>query len=482
MKYSFETQLQTNGVECVHESVTHDIMDCKSPELMVHVSVLCDESKQPVQILFAGDCILSIDRIRSQLENENLVIDQRFHSMPNFPKGEYSRRIPFHQDQGCITYIDNSLLLSKKVHVATISNTVGEWISPTDLLSSFKNAKTCDVTSKGKRLGFILSDSIQSNNESSPQMVELQKRAAELSWNFKPVLFDSTKKEIFAIINYDNSSIEEIVDLIDTDYTLYSAFCNFYFNNDKSVSSLSNSTENMINHVGFDETIKYLKGISVSSNVVDAEDVNHGFGTEGYRSQAMLSIVMKELVINIKDKYPEANEQMAENLGRVSKYGKISFFSLSGVKKIKEYTEDLRLNPHRFSLEIQELRTGYTESEVSELLLRVNKFPDEVQDILNNFSSPFYEGRGAFYARIMYISLCYLVEYGHIGKISFSPFHKMHRYLASEMGILDEVISSVNSIKNHEDFLNRMSQRFETIHKTKIEFDNVDSDYYIFKS
>jgi HD-like signal output (HDOD) protein len=482
LKFSFENQLQTKGIKCARDLVTHDILDSKCPELMVHVAVLCDESKQPIQILFPGNCILSIDRIRSQLGNENLVIDDRFHSMPDFPKGTYLRRSPFHEDQGCKTFMDSSLLINKVVHVATISNTVGEWISPAVLLSSFKNAKTCNVTSKGKRSGFILSNSIKGVSKSSPQMVNLQKTAEDLNWNFKPILFDSTKKEILAIINYDNCDIDEIADLINTDYTLYSAFCNFYFNSNKSMRSFSYSTKNMINHLGLDDTMKYLKGISVSDNVVDAEDVNHGFGTEGYKSQAMLSMVMKDLVARIKDKYPEANEQMAENLGRASRYGKVSFSAISGSKNIKEYTEDLRLNPHRFSVEIQELRTGYTEIEVSELMLKVNNFPDEVQDILNNFSSPFYEGRGAFYARIMYISLCYLVEKGHIGKISFSPFHKMHRYLASEMGILDEVIESVNLIKKHEDFLNRMSQRFQEIDKTKIEVDNVDSDYYRFQS
>lgn len=485
MKYLFESLLNSKGISSQNDIVTPDMMESKSPEKMVHVIIFTDESKRPYQVLFSGDRILNLKKIKAQAGNDNLKIDKRFYPIPNFPVGNYRRISPLLETQGCHTYIDESLMFKQYVHVATTSSTMGVWISPKSLREAFPKSKICSVSDEGTKEGFLFEQSDENDPQSvTPQTRALQKAISSIGWNIKPIVFESTRRELLTLRSIGEADPEELAELINIDFSLHPFFFVYYCSTMENEMRLNLTTVEMIEAIGAEKTLNYLSGLMLSEDVIPAHRIAHGFGGEVFKCMAKFSFLMRDITTRIQSKFPEADPQYAENLARVSRFPKLIWRSLAGYDGSKSFVEELKLNPHRFPVEIQESKTGFTEDDVSKLLLRVYKLPVSTQNALNNHTSPFYNGPDAFYANLMYIVMSYLVEKGLVGRILFTPFHKMHRFMAKEMGILEEISQSLLSLEDHRDNFTRLSWRFERsskVMKEQEKVDRVDALYYIYK-
>jgi hypothetical protein len=449
--------LFTNAVDFLDSAARNDIVDrIASPDQMLHTMILSGSDRQPHQILYVGDRILDLGLIRLMLNISDLNVDCRFHDT-DFELG-YQRLSPMRDGQGCVTYIDKSLLGHEVVNVVTHSNPWGVWVNIGDILTMFAEVNFIHIFSGGCVDGMNMGDN-EAFNSRLDQKVLLDSLYKDPGFSHKKIVFESSRNEILTLYSCgaENIEIEEIVELLETDCFLYSYVYEYFL-------SISKSNEvkmlNIVESIGKKEVLEFLHDVSMSSNTVDSRDVNLRIGRQLYVCQASASFLMRFVTRALSESRPGLDPDLAEHIGRLSMQPIVFWANFVDIESFEVYVNKCSVNPHRFLTEIQESVVGFNQHDALEYLAKTRGFPDLVKLSLVNSSSPFYVGDDSYYANLLYIVMSMLVERKIISNLLFEGIKNTESVLVKRMGIESEINLAFKELTKIEDSISRKEWRF----------------------
>lgn len=462
MKYSLQEKLSNIDVSYETGAITNDDLISKSPDKMLHTIVVNSDAGVPHQILFTGERILDISKIREHLSDQKFSVDMRFYPVREFPSTRVGRIPPMLEEQGIVTLIDESVLLKERIHVASESEqpTKGFWMSPHDLFKAYPNISIINVSIDGSSKGQSL---VATPVEDIERMKQVESIARIES--VKPVLFKSSKDEISdlcKIYREDPDIIEEIKELLKVDCYVYGSVISMYFNNNGKDSLDAPKLDDIFENIGEENLVKFLSNLCSDERFhMPAEDADMGLAHSMFIARRQISFLMKNIIDKCSRKHPGHCPNVGDIMGQLVGSQSMIWSAAKGAENTKFFAEQMRLNPHRFISDIQTITSGFDQSEVSSLLISNYDFPEVYQVVIKNFNNPLYSGEHSFYANVLYVVMSMLIEKDILDFNQFTPLGTMHHFLMNRLGITDIVNDLMKQIERETSDAEKFLWRFK---------------------
>lgn len=459
--FSFERKLISQNTKL---SVDAENLCDLPPELILHVVILIDGSMMPYQVLYTGDRVVDIELLREQIGVADLTVDSRFCSF--LAGSNYKRIAPLVDEQGCSTFIDESLMFKKEVHVA--NGGAGYWIKSSDLRRIFASPKFIHVSRSGSCDGMDISASSTSFSKSIVNQKSLERHLKDTDFAISNLMFRSSHDEML-LIRSDSSDydLKELESLIKIDISLYSQVMDYYFSIENApVPGIT--IPGVLCAVGGEEIVNLLTGMSLSSKTFFADDIGLTNGSFIFECQLALSYLMRRVVELLPPGEHQACPVIAENIGRLALSHLYQWINVVGREKYMLYVELQKVNPHRFQTELQEIVSGFNQQDVARILLEANGYPSVYINALENFNTPFYSGEDSFYANLLYVLSSTLVEDGIVPSWLFSSIHNIHISLKTRMNITSQVAVAMEEVLQIIDSIKCQKWRFSSVKSTRL--------------
>jgi len=456
LRFSIKDELLDANKAINLDNISLDSFISRSANKMLHSIIVSDNEETVYQILFTGNRVVDIEKVRLYLDNKNITVDMRFYPLYRSKKSIVGRIPPLSFKQGIKTIIDESVISNKEVHIASDIDSVtnGYWVSVKSLIDIYPESITINISNSGSSVGSLFYPEGNIDKKNSQENIKI--RINNLS--IKPILFDSSIKEIKTINRRSEFLALEIEDLLRVDPCIYGYFLTYYFNTSENIKNESPTIIDIINSIGEVKCIDILSDICKEDNHLSPKDIDISIASSSFKSVAILANIVKDVIDNCKEKYPENCSQKGLILGRVIGYQVMMWLSSKGKGKCEYFSQQMKINPHRFLSEIQKMSSGYNQEEVSLLILNENKFPDIYKNAIRNYSNPIYQGDSCFYSNIMYIVSSLMVDKGMFELNQFTPIGNIHDVMIDKMGIRAEVNKAFTSY------------RVDLIHKRKTDW------------
>lgn len=423
-------QLSDSRESKIRESVPH--------ELKLHVVVLTDSCSRPYQVLFSGDRILSLDLIRKEIGVNDLKPDPRITGVG--ADGNYERFAPLSDSQGCQTYIDESLMFKRDVHIGGKSG--GYWIGSAELKKQYKSAKCIHVSEPGNSNGISVGI-----DDSLVDRSSYGKISSHLDSNrtIGSMVFSSSARELVLISSGSPDEIHsDLSDLLKIDTFLYQEVVEYYFS--ASINPKDDITVNeILIEFGSENVLRYLTGIVASESSFLSEEIDFD-GRSIFTGQWCLSYLMMRVTELASVKYPGSCKITAKNVGRLAFSSVQSWIRVVGVDNYKHYLELLSVNPHRYKMELQRFSIGFDQQSVASLMMSLNNFPNSYITALNEINAPFKTGVDNYYSRMLYVLISVLVDNKLIPSSLFDGISGAHKAIMDGMNIKSEVAIALSEL------------------------------------
>lgn len=400
-------------------------------ELRLHTVVLTDSSFRPYQVLFTGDRVLNLDLIRREIGVNDLVVDLRISGIGD--DGNYERFAPLSDSQGCQTYIDESLMFKRDVHIG--GKLGGYWICSAELKKQYKAAKCIHVSVPGNSDGFSVGFGSNSVNKSSYDNLSAY---LDSNCTIGSMVFSSSARELVLIASGSPDEIhEDLVDLLKIDSFLYQEVVEYYFTTSKNPKD-DVTISDILFEFGSDSILRYLTGIVASESTFFSDEIDFD-GRSIFVAQWCLSFLMMRVAELALVKYPNICKITAKNIGRLAFSSLQSWIRVVGVENYKKYLELVSVNPHRYQIELQKFSLGFDQHSVASLMMSLNKFPHSYLSSIAEINAPFKGETEGYYSRMLYVLTSALVENKLIPSSLFDGIPGAHKAIMDGMDLKDEV-------------------------------------------
>lgn len=425
-------------------------------ENALHVLILSENRKQPVQVLFTGDRMLQLNVLKNKIGQDNLEVDHKFYDSSLYTK-------PMTQEQGCMTLIDESLMHKSGVWIN--NNGENRFVSTDKLLEIYPNARVGEysIARKNKTL-----------NQSSPAIaINLNNLLINLIAKAPQVtMFKASRDELIALRVISDYCEHDLSDILELDFSLFAHFCDFYVSTIGINADLSLPINEIILSLGKKTALNYLVGLALADSTNLVNESNIDVYGEQAKMQLYLSALMKNIASEIRNEYTDKSVQLAENLGRLYSYPFVvwnSYFS-----DVNEIDELSLCNPHCELSEIQEYIAGFNANDLASIFMKANGYPKSIIQLITNNK----ELDDGFYSSIMKFSLINLEKKLLIKK---QPYKE-----TDFSGDFSEALSKSDKLQSLLDIeikkINLVAWRYESNVVKLHNKNSVDRQYYFYQS
>lgn len=448
------------NIEFIREKVSSDELLSKKSEQMVYAIMLKDNSNKLYQILYAGNCVLDILKIKKELCNNEIKMCEDFYpSMGITLKIErftpiISQKINNIEIE---TYFDFSIFKNEKIHIAADSSLSGIWIKSIDLNKIYQNAKSVNVSTISN-----YKDSYLKNND----LLTLNKTSQYKKIINKLILLDSTKIEIQAILSMNNlpeedyfSIFEEIANI---DYLFYGYLLKKYFKKNCNKKFFP-TTNDIIRSLGIENILNDLRHCLNSNDYLITNKKNSALLSSTYMYIAEMEFIIFFIISKLnKEKKRDISSNAVLMLCKIIGYQTSLWLCIEQEIGDNIFHEQFMLNKHCFLEEIQSVCMDFNQSEICSFMMNENKFPILIKDIINNHKKPIIPyDEGTFLSNLMYVVRANLYTKRFYEVKRFLPIKtNIHIEITNKLNIKEDIDNAFDQLDNIKPIINRLIWRF----------------------
>lgn len=412
-------------------------------------SVILQDEKGRVQVIYAADRLLDLKAVNRQLGRELLAakpedvhkfcVSHNLQSIPALPKLA-----------GLLTLIDRSLVERSELLADSGDDQQLLRFSREEFQQIMDDATICDIAVPLEPLE--IDDTSSSDADqilgSVRNFTQLRiKQRLEETLELPP-LSDTAQRIIKLRVN-PNADISDLAQIVETDPSLAAQVVSWaaspYYSAPGKIKSIHDA---IVRVLGFDMVLNLALGLSLGKTLTIPKEGPRG--ALPYWQQAVyMAATIEGLVTAIpRDRRPSFG--MAYLCGLLHNFG---YLILAEVfpPYFQNYCELADANPHVEHQVIERHLLGITRDQLGAALMSLWAMPDEVIVGLRHQANPHYQGEHAIYAKLIFVAQRLLQQHniGHGPKLSIPPqvFDDLHLDPEKAFTTVANIIESSGDLK-----------------------------------
>lgn len=413
-------------------------------------SVILQDGKGRVQVIFSADRLLDLKAVNRQLSRElhaanpddiqKFCLSHNLQSIPALPKLA-----------GLLTLIDRSLVDRSELLADSGDDKQLLRFSREEFQQIIDDATICDIAVPLEPLEVDDTSSSDSDqilgavrNFTQLRIKQRLEETLEL-----PPLSDTAQRIIKLRVN-PNADISDLAQIVETDPSLAAQVVSWaaspYYSAPGKIKSIHDA---IVRVLGFDMVLNLALGLSLGKAMTIPKEGPHG--ALPYWQQAVYMAATIEGLVTAIPRDHRPSFGMAYLCGLLHNFG---YLILAEVfpPYFHNYCELADANPHVDHQAVERHLLGVTREQLGAALMSLWSMPEEVVVGLRHQSNPHYQGENAVYAKLIFVAqrLLYQHNIGRGPKMAIPPqvFEDLHLDPEKAYTTVANIIESSDDLKH----------------------------------
>ena len=403
-------------------------------------SVIMQDSKGMVQVLFPAGRMLDIDQIQRTANRDlTVVTNGALKKLCQKIQAEQPPAIP--RVMGLDLLVDQSVLELPELTLGSGSAANIINITGAHFQKLIEGALIGEFSVDKASLGTGNLDSARDIDDITKAVASFTqlriKQRLEDTLEFPPL--PETAQRIIKLRVNPHADIQDLTDIVELDPSLAAQVVSWaaspYYAAPGKIKSVHDA---IVRVLGFDLVLNLSLGLALGNTLKMPKDCPHGFTP--YWQQAVYAATCVEALVSAIPPKQRPVMGLAYLSGLLHNFGYLILAEVfpPHFSSICRYQE---ANPYTSHCVIERHLLGVTREQLASWLMRLWNMPEEVCDALRFQSEPGYEGENSAYAKLLFIGLRLLRQHG----IGNAPLEPIPQSLFDELGLDREKAQQVVS-------------------------------------
>ncbi|HTF96170.1 MAG TPA: HDOD domain-containing protein [Cellvibrio sp.] len=413
-------------------------------------SVILQDGKGRVQVIYAADRLLDLKAVNRQLSRELLAASaadirkfctsHNLHSIPALPKLA-----------GLLTLIDRSLVERNELLADSGDEKQLLKFSRDEFKQMLDDATICDIAVPLEPL-----EEDDTNTSDSDQILGAVRNFTQLRVKQRleetlelPPLSDTAQRIIKLRVN-PNADISDLAQIVETDPSLAAQVVSWaaspYYSAPGKIKSIHDA---IVRVLGFDMVLNLALGLSLGKAMTIPKEGPHG--ALPYWQQAVYMAATIEGLVTAIPRDHRPSFGMAYLCGLLHNFGYLIMAEVFP-PYFHNYCELADANPHVSHQAIERHLLGVTREQLAATLMSLWSMPEEVVTGLRYQNSPGYQGEFASYAKLIFVAQRLLQQHNIIRgpKLAIPPhvYEELHLDPEKANTTVANIIESSDDLKH----------------------------------